>query len=430
MLARFAAALAPETKIRRWVIAHSGGLDSQVLLHLAAQLLPADRLLVLHINHQLQVDAGQWQAFSDSQARLLGLSFRCIRVCPESNSEQAARNARYGAFEALLQSGDCLLLGQHADDQAETLLYRLLRGAGLHGLGAMPVRRQLGRGVLLRPLLDCSRQQLESWAQAQHLDWVDDPSNQQNDYDRNYLRHEIIPRLKQRWPGLAQQWGETATRLQHSDQLLNRYLDAELESLTGSFDELRLEAIGAFDEIRRSHLLRRWVQIRAGLLLNAEQLQQIAATVIAAREDAQPLFQLPGWRLRRFRNGLYLVPAETGLEVAETLPELEPGELPLADGILSIERGDSGLKTLDGVRLVRRKGGERCRPCGRGGSCSVKKLMQEHHVPPWLRQRWPLLMAGDEVVAVPGITVCENWQGEKGRSFVLSWRAFALSERG
>jgi len=425
----FAAALSPRSDSRRWVIAHSGGLDSQVLLHLAARQLPAGQLLVLHINHQLQAQADQWQQFSAGQAQKLGLSHKTVRVSPLSSSEQDARDARYGAFAELMEAGDCLLLGQHGDDQAETLLFRLLRGSGLRGLGAMPRQRSLHSGYLLRPLLDISRAELEDWARHNQLDWVEDPSNRDSDYDRNFLRNQILPSLKQRWPGLVRQWCKTAQGLQRSEQLLNRYLDADLALLCGAFGELKLAPLAEMDGIQRQHLIRRWCENGSGLLLSASQLDQIETNLIAARVDAQPRLQLQGCSLQRYRGALYLV-AENELAGQQGLDLLTPGLFDLGDGQLSIERADQGLKTLDGLRLVRRRGGERCRPVGRGGSCSVKKLLQEHQVPPWLRTAWPLLMAGDEVVAIPGITICENWQGKKGQSFALSWHAFALSERG
>ncbi len=428
--ARFFSALQPLADVHRWVIAHSGGLDSQVLLHLAAARLPPDRLALLHVNHQLQRQAGQWQTFSADQAAALGIPAYSTAVTPATDSEQAAREARYRAFADFLQPGDCLLLAQHADDQAETLLFRLLRGAGLAGLSAMPAERRLGRGRLLRPLLAVTRAELEAYAAAHRLSWVDDPSNLDSRYDRNFLRHQVLPLLKQRWPGLVPRWVETARLLGRTRAVLNGYLDRELAQLQGPWGQLWLEALPQADAPRREALLRRWLERQAGLQLNSAQLQRLEGELIAARRDAQPRLRLGGVELRRYRGGLYVVLLQDEAKAVATLERIEPGRMALGDGVLQVTPTGPGRGSLAQVRLIRRQGGERCRPHGRGGSCTVKKLLQEQGVPPWLRTAYPLLVKGDEVVAVPGICVCDPWWEASGRYFTLDWRSCALSERG
>ena len=173
---------------KRWVIALSGGLDSIVMLHLAASHLPSHKLHILHINHHLQDSADAWSEFCRQQAKSLSLPFTQVDVSPANSSEAAARDARYAAFSHFLEIGDVLLLAHHANDQAETVLFRLLRGSGLNGLSGMPCSRMLGNNYIVRPLLSIPRFELEVWADTQQLNWIEDPSNQSALYDRNFLR--------------------------------------------------------------------------------------------------------------------------------------------------------------------------------------------------------------------------------------------------
>lgn len=402
---------------RRWLIGHSGGLDSQVLLHLAARHLPAEQLQVIHINHQLQSDARAWAAFSAAQAKQLGLAQQTLTVELEASSENSARDARYEAFSRQLVAGDCLLLGHHADDQAETLLFRLLRGTGLTGLAGIPAARTLAAGQLLRPLLQHSRAQLEQWAHAQQLSWVEDPSNALDDYDRNFLRNRVMPVLAQRWPGFAARWAHTAQLMVDTDQLLNTYLDQDLQRLVGPQQQLNCEKLPVAQP-RRQALLRRWLQ-RQGVSAGAVPLAAIERELIGAQPDAQPLLQLGGRVIRRYRGQLYCL-ATMPVKPAVFSGALEIGEALLGDGVLTVATGEGGLKTLASVQLVRRQGGERLQPAGRGGHCSLKKLLQEAGIAPWQRASWPLLMVGEEVVAVPGICICENWQS-RGVGFTVNW---------
>lgn len=421
---RFKAQLQQMPEPKRWLIGHSGGLDSQVLLHLAAQSLPLDRLLVVHVNHHLQQPADSWAAFSASQAKTLGLTHTTLDVYPESGSENAARRARYKAFESIMMDEDCLLLGHHGDDQVETLLFRLLRGTGLKGLSGIPKNRDLKKGKLYRPLLGMLREELEAHAALHGLQWIDDPSNQSDRYDRNFLRLNVLPLLEERWSGVRQRGLATVEQLGASQRLLDEYLDGDLASLIGSLGELNFTQMAGFSVERQQHLLRRWVELGNGLLLNQSQLLEIQKTLIAAKADAQPQLRLGELVIRRYQQALYLTANETGQPLS--LGVLSPGEHNLGDGYLVVGAAEDGLHTLDGISVERRKGGERCRPVGRGGSCTVKKLLQEAGIPPWLKVDWPLLKSGDEVVAVPGICVCENWDTKSG-GFNVSWHSFALS---
>ena len=211
-------------------VALSGGLDSVLLLHtLARQFRNSDRLVAVHVNHQLQPNASETENFCRRLCGSLNVPCQVMRVdvsaAPAEDPagtgglEEAAREVRYQAFESCLGDGELLLMAHHADDQTETVLFRLVRGTGAAGLAGMPVSRALGRGTLYRPFLNLSRQQLEAWATGHGIDWVEDPSNQDRRFDRNYLRRTIIPALKERWPSLNRRLASTARACRESDEL-------------------------------------------------------------------------------------------------------------------------------------------------------------------------------------------------------------------
>ncbi len=435
LLQSFERQVAACADVKRWLIAYSGGLDSRVLVELAARVLDPGSVLLLHINHHLQPDAGVWAVHCGLQASKLGLAIKVIDVQPASASEADARDARYAAFVREAGKGDVVLMGHHADDQAETLLLRLVRGAGPNGLRGMPRRRPLGVAHLLRPLLDVTRAQLESWAQSQQLDWVEDPSNASIDYDRNFIRHRVMPALAQRWPDVQSRMGISAGLLDETVLLLEAVARSDLAACVGVHQGLKGDVLAALPASRQRNLLRYWVGENAGVTLNSSVLARIEQELLLAAVDRQPQLRLGACSLRRYRGDLFLVPAQQStpvqaieaIKLAAGVIELRQGQLSvlaLTSGALSTP--DSGpvavagyasqfaLRTLEGVTLRYRRNGERCRPVGRSGSHPLKKLFQEYAVPPWLRDDWPILVCADEIVAVAGLWVCEGWQASPG----------------
>lgn len=416
----------------RWVIALSGGLDSMVMLHLAASHLPSSKLHVLHINHHLQESADAWSEFCRKQAAFLSLPFTQIDVFPANSSEVAARDARYAAFGDFLKVGDVLLLAHHADDQAETVLFRLLRGSGLHGLSGMPRSRMLGKNKIVRPLLSVPRIQLEAWADQQQLSWIEDPSNQSSLYDRNFLRLKVLPALKERWPRAVERLAATSQLLRDERRMLDQYLDQELRGLSQDAFILNGGLLASFTPYKRKTLIRRWVHNLQGDALNEVQLAQIDQDFFCSSPDKNPQFVLSSAFLRRYKGSLYLCSAgsvECTKECAknEPLPLCE-GEVDLKGGILRVTANNDGvdrLKTLEKVVCVRRLEGMSCRPVGRGKK-TLKKLFQEASIPPWQRENWPICLVGEEVVAVPGICICEGWGATSSEmpGFSLRWEPF------
>lgn len=395
-------------------IGYSGGLDSTVLLHLLAQLAPVAgwRLSAIHVNHQLNPKAAAWAEHCQRRcaALAIGCTVQTVQLALEAGSgvEAAARNARYQAFAqwAAAEQVDALLLAHHADDQAETVLLQLLRGGGVRAAAAMPRQRPLTAGcTLLRPLLAISRAQLQAVAEAGVWPWIDDDSNTDLRYSRNYLRHEIAPRLDTVYPAWQQSLGRAAEHFAEAQTLLDELANADLAAARQD-DSLLLAPLRSLSEARLRNALRRWLAA-AGLTLGQQQLQQLRL-LIDAKHDAMPLLAVAGFELRRFQDRLYLSPAWAGSGERVELAFAPDGVAPVAawQGRLqwqaAMGQGLRGACLQGGVSLRPRQGGERLRLHTGGPSRLLKLLFQEAGVPPWLRQRWPLLYAGDTLLAVPG----------------------------
>lgn len=417
----------------RWLVAFSGGVDSLLLLQLAATIPDHPPIVAVHVNHGLQARADDWQAWCEARAQALGVDFHCSRLQlqADGNIEDTARRARYAVFESLLGSGDVLLMAHHADDQMETLLLRMLRGSGSRGLAAMPVTRPLGRGRLLRPLLHCSKAAITAYASAQGWQWIEDPSNACEDFDRNYLRRRVLPAIAERWPEYRATLGRAIALSEEAEQL-NREL-AELDchalSLSPLAESLPLAALAELSPGRLKNLLRYWLQCRHLNLPSAAQMQALIDDVIGAGADAEPLLEWPGVQVRRFRDELYAMrplmefaPAGTWrLDTDRALVVQGCGELAL---VACQGAGIAAPVVAAGPLQVRfRRGGERCRPAGRSGSQTLKKLLQEYAVATWIRDRVPLLYQGEALVAVGDYWVCEGYTAAPGEpGYTCHWQ--------
>ena len=430
---------------RRYWVALSGGLDSTVLLHALAQCNPPVPLEALHLHHGLSPHADQWQVRCEAFCARLGvpLTTRSLKVTAAGKGlEDAARQARYRAFDECLGEDELMLLAHHADDQVETLLLRLLRGSGPHGLAGMARQRALGLGRLYRPFLPLTRAHLKAYAEAHQLEWVEDESNAEHHFDRNYLRHQVVAPLRERWPTIASAWAQSAALCGESDALLQELARGDLRRVTCFQDShgpslgpvLDIEGLGAFTPARRHNLLRYWLQAQQLPPPGRELLNQLDSQFIGGREDAQARLAWAGLELRRFRRGLYLMRSQwlehwpgSGWQ-PQTLV-LEPGRHALPGGGELTLSWDSEARASQRLRpdlppliLAWRRGGERCRPAGRAHSQKLKKLLQDWALEPWWRDSVPLLYSGEQLVAVGDLWVCAGFEAE-GRQpgYRLSW---------
>ncbi|PCJ92090.1 MAG: tRNA lysidine(34) synthetase TilS [Porticoccaceae bacterium] len=420
-------------------VGYSGGLDSHVLLHALVSLLGSESFTAVHINHQLSPNAESWQQHCQACCDALGVPMMSESVTVENSGqgmEQAAREARYTVFEKVLNESDLMLLAHHADDQVETVLYRLLRGSGTKGLAGIPMNRSLGVGEILRPLLPYTRIQLEAYAATQGLQWIEDESNQDTTFDRNFLRQKVVPILAERWPDYAARVTHSAALCAETDQLAEILAAQDLAAVYERAERIgwsvALEPLMALDVSRQANLLRHWAGQHQLPLPGHRIIETVLHELLPARQDAEPLVTWGSVQLRRYQKHLHLLPLDIDIfnESSEALNnELEwdvKSDLLLPDGselLISVEQG-KGLKIPEGhgATIRFRSGGERCKPAGRNGSNTLKKLFQEYGLEPWLRNRVPLIYIQGQLAAVGDLWVCDEFAVEEGeQGIVLQW---------
>ncbi len=411
--------LPQSSSVRRYWIAYSGGLDSHVLLHAMAALkgtLSNVEVCAVHVNHALSTEAENWALHCQNVCETLQIRYRqfVVDARPEKGEspEAAAREARYQSISQCIEQGDCLLTAHHRDDQAETLLLQLLRGAGTQGLAAMPVQTGFSQGQLARPLLSFSRQQLREYAEQHQLHWIDDPSNAKTDFDRNYLRHEVMPLLQLRWPSASKSISRSARHHAQSSRLLDVLAEQDYCVSTGSKpNTLSVSFIKQLDVARQRLLLRYWLKQLKLPMPATVHIDHILHDAVHSTPSAMPCVHWQGGEVRRYQDDLY---AMSPLNVFNCELEIPwrlntPLNLPENSGCLTAEKvKGKGLDcSITEVTIRFRQGGELCRSAESGCSKSLKKLFQEKNIPPWLRDRVPLLYVGDQLAAVVGICVCE-----------------------
>jgi tRNA(Ile)-lysidine synthase len=405
-------------------------VDSTVLLHQLSELKkqqPLPPLCALHIHHGLSKNADVWQAHCQKTCEALGVVFNTVSVTlavdTSKSIEELAREARYAAFNHFLQSGDVLLMAHHQDDQAETLLLRLLRGAGPKGLAAMPQQRLLDQALLCRPLMNTPKANITRYAQQHHLTWVEDESNTDNQYDRNFLRNEVLPIIKKKWPQYAQTWARSAQLCKEVDDLCNELAALDWQLVQGSKpNTLNIDAWQTLSDARRTNVVRYWLAQQNLPLPSQAQLQTLLSDVASAKEDAEPLLSWPGVEIRRYQQNLYAM-QPLSLNTPSSIEWNIKVPLQLSIGTLAItqQKGEGvALAKITQTLAVRfRQGGERCKPVGRVGSHPLKKLFQEYGVEPWLRDAWPLIYVAEELAAVPNLWVCDGFQAQQHEEGVI-----------
>ncbi len=409
--------LSPTT---RFQLAYSGGLDSHVLLHALAHLQRTHGLNLgaVHVDHGLQADSRDWAQHCARVCAALGIPCIIERVqVPDARAdglEAAARRARYVCLARHVGAGDALLTAHHLDDQAETVLLQLLRGAGVHGLAAMPAIAPFSAGVLARPLLGFTRAALAHYARAEKLQWIEDSSNRDLRRARNLVRHQVLPLLQQRWPAAVRQLAQTARHAAEAAALLDDLAGADLGACaTGA--ALRVTLLARLPLARQRNVLRHWIRQRGLRVPSAALLERILDQVRAAPRTRHAVIHWRDADLRRYRDELVLMPAGEGLP-APAQAIVWDGKSPLALPDIGLRlrlwpEFGSGLSRarLEGAVLqVRfRHGGETCRLPGRGHRHKLKKLLQAAGVPPWERARLPLLFVNDTLAAVGDRWVCE-----------------------
>lgn len=414
----------------------SGGIDSVVLLSVLLELAPTLQfsLRAVHVNHGISPNAGRWAEFCAELCGRSNIPFQqeSVDITPyrDLGLEGAARRVRYQAFARV--DADFIVLAQHRDDQAETLLLRLLRGAGPRGLASMsPLRSFSGaRARLLRPLLGISRAEIEIYARSRGLEWIEDESNADTHRRRNFLRHEVFPLLERQFPAASATIARAAGHLAETRELLNAMAQTDLESCGGT--ALDIGVLRRLGEARAKNLLRYWCETQSIQPLSAARITELLRQLRESGSDSRVSLAGPGWVLLRYREKLHLEPAAkaVGRDFSETWDGGNALPLLALGGVLKFKpeegRGLSLAKLrADPVTVRVRRGGERLRLDHRRPRRTLKNLFQERSVPPWVRDRLPLVFCGEELVSAPGIgDACEfrATPGEAG--LIVTWEPF------
>ena len=410
LAARLVRDLAPWGNATTWHVAFSGGLDSTVLLHLLATLtkhttVPA--LNAIHVHHGLQSAADAWPQHCQSVCDALGVPLQVfqVQVQPGASLERAAREARYAAFSQVIRPNDVLLTAQHRDDQAETLLFRLLRGAGVKGLSGMPRQRALGQGQLLRPLLDVTRAELEAYALDQRLSWIEDPSNDDRRFSRNYLRHQVLPVMAQRWPQALASMARSAAHLNEAQGLLDdlAQLDLTQARVAGQFDwmgvpSLELACLTSLSDARQRNAVSHWLAPLTRLPDSDHWSGWI--DLRDATGDARPVWRLANGELHRSAGRIWWL-SGAWLRSPSAVDHWADPSKPLAlpdNGVLRFTG-----QAPDGPLQIRyREGGEVMHLPDRGHR-DLKRLLNERAVPAFVRGRLPLLYRDGQLLAVANL---------------------------
>ena len=405
-------------------IGYSGGIDSHVLLHLCASMAHLkEKITAVYVHHGLQLEADAWAEHCKKTATDLGVDFKVIRVDAIAGQgespEEVARNARYTALRTLIETDDLLLVAQHREDQLETVLLQLFRGSGLSGLSAMPAFMNFGKGVLLRPLLDTPKIAVEDYAKLHTLSWIEDPSNQSNNFNRNFLRNAIVPLLKQRWPACDKTVARSAGHCAEAQLLLSEQAKKVFLPIFNVLDEtLSISQLIAYSLTQQRLVIREWFQMLNLKMPSQAFIERIQSDVISARPDSDPLLSGKGYCIRRYRDKLYcLKVGEAEKIVASIWPKMQISFSFSAGQALYFMPSSAGIcydKWQKSTVVVKaRSGGEKISLPGRKGHHDLKQLFQEASVAPWERAGIPLIYLDDKLAVVGDLWISADFYSEK-----------------
>ena len=410
----------------------SGGMDSVVLLHLLKTLAPrfSWRIFALHVHHGISPNANTWAEFCTELCSRFNipLHIEYVDIAPlrdKHGVEAAARQLRHAAFAK--QNCDFVALAHHADDQVETLLLQLLRGAGIKGVAAMPLLKSAASPAALtvRPLLEVSRSALLGYAQQNELQWVEDESNADDYYPRNFLRHHIFPKLEEKFPAYRETLSRSARHFAEGSELLDELAQQDAKNWV-SDEPFDVELLRMLSRSRAKNLLRYFLHSCGAPMPQSMQVDDMLHQLLDAREDSAICVEFAGWQVRQYQNKVYVQRALGEFDQNLELSWHGERELkwPASNMTLfltpALGQGIS-LKKLQraAVTFRLRTGGESLRPHVNAATRSLKNLLQEQRVPPWQRERLPLLFCGDELVCVVGVAIAAVYQAEPGEESVV-----------
>lgn len=417
-------------------IGYSGGMDSHVLLHLCASLPQwQDKITAVYIHHGLQSVASEWAEHCAKQAQALGVKFLTLHVnaTPErgESPEEAARNARYSALKNLISAdNDVLLIAQHQDDQLETVLLQLFRGSGLRGLSGIPESNSFSHGSILRPLLHSSKQELCDYAHECKLQWIEDPSNQSQQYDRNFLRLAVIPLLKQRWQAVDKTVARSAKHCAEAQYIVTAIADELFDPVFNSIDKtLNITQLKMHKATRQHLVIRHWFSYLGLRMPPQAFVDRLLTEVVWAKPSSVPLLVGQNYGIRRYRDRLYCLPQIEHEPLIDTIWDTEQPSLTIANQqLLSYQASSVGIPYARWknavIHVKARTGGERIRLPKRKRLHTLKKLFQEAGIPPWEREQIPLIYLDDKLAAIGDRWLSADFysEGEENDCIRLSLR--------
>ena len=428
-------ALASVKKYKSIIVGFSGGIDSTVLLYgvcsLARKGLLRSNIKAIHVNHGLNDSCKEWESLCKKICLSYNVELEVKTLeglSKQSNpySEGFLREERYREFESALDSDSVLLLAHHQDDQIETLLLRLNRGAGMRGLSGIPERRPLGEGSICRPLLNFDRNSIIEFAKKEGLQWIEDSSNAETCIDRNFLRSEVLPKIESRWPNYRESWFKSLTLINEACLAEEKQAQRDIVCLMHkSSESLDLTELVKLSSERQRGVLKYWCLASKDVELGWNKLHQIVSEFLPAAIKSSTNFKIGGYKLSSFRGALHIVPTEKPELLGCTWDLKENDEVALTNnGVLKakeVENGGISLKLNGFLHIKYRQGGEVLK-IAEGRSKTLKKILQEAGVQPWERARIPLVYQQEELISVVGICVCQKAKavhGQKGYS--ITW---------
>lgn len=413
-------------------IGFSGGKDSHVLLHLLSSIPEIkSKITAVYVHHGLQAQADEWEQHCRTIATDSKVFFQCFRVNVSKKNRQSqeelARNARYQTFKSLLAEHDILLLAQHREDQLETVLLQLFRGAGVKGLSGMPVSAVWGAGHIIRPLLHISQTSIHTYAQHHHLRWITDPSNNDNDFDRNFLRNKIVPQLKQRWAALDKTIPRSARHCADSHFLNNILCTQLLHNIYDKNDNsLDIRQLLRLNKQQQHLIIRQWFHSMQLRMPSEKTVLTIVAEMLNAKPSVNPKIKHKTYCIRRYRHKLYGFKNDP-MDLIETEKRWQKGcqQLHLNGSILTLCRASEGVSQslwrTSEVRVKFRTGSEKIKLVGRQGHHSLKKLFQEKAIAPWERATIPLIYLNDELVAIADLWMSADFCDTNNDCWQFHW---------
>ena len=418
-------------------VAYSGGLDSTVLLHLVSKKIESkEKINVLHVNHSISPDSDKWEKFCKENTRLLGIKFFSNKLGKlQYPSEDNLRKIRYEKFNEWATDKDLILTAHHKDDQVETILFRFMRGTGLNGLKGIPAWNEV-RGIhFYRPLLEFSKKQLREYAEINKLKWVEDESNKDVSISRNFIRNNLMPEIKERWPSVEKSIMHLSLEANKSNNILWSVAEEDLEKISTRKNYYELNKYLDLSSERAENLLYFLINYELGLEANSSYLQEIHRSLFNSNNKDNIAFPLTDkknsklFKLRVLDGNICILPqGEFDSLDASYISDWDlNSKLEIPSGLLQVEKvhgkGIDALYIDQEILVKGRSGGERCRPFGRNKSQKLKKLFQEYEIPSWQRDRLPLIYIGDRLAAVGDLWVCEEFHTKPDKSGIaIDWK--------